>query len=124
MPESCVAHPYYALSHKPLFALQTALLVALHLTGRPCRICVSGSGDFRVSLCVSLCVSLRVPHFSVMRYFISRYVCRYVCRLLCHKPRLPPTIQHPIKHSPISLVHFLVVIVDINIRNSNAEGVA
>ena len=60
-------------------ALQTALLVALHPTGRPCRICATGGGDLRVSFTVSL----SVPHFAVIRYFISRYVCRLLCRFVC-----------------------------------------
>lgn len=60
-------------------ALLTALVAALHPTGKPCQICASGGGDLRVSFAVSL----RVPHFAVIRYFISRYVCRLLCRFVC-----------------------------------------
>ena len=48
-------------------------------TGKPYQICASGGGDLRVSFAVSL----SVPHFAVIRYFISRYVCRLLCRFVC-----------------------------------------
>nr|DAH21419.1 MAG TPA: Mitochondrial FAD-linked sulfhydryl oxidase ERV1-linked sulfhydryl oxidase, Mia40, oxidation [Bacteriophage sp.] len=44
------------------------MLLALHLTGRPCRICASGSGNFRVLQLVLL----HVLHFATMRCLYVR----------------------------------------------------
>lgn len=55
-------------------ALQTALLVALHPTGRPCRICASGGGDF---LCVVLCVILCVVCCVALRNN-ALYICALI----------------------------------------------
>lgn len=59
-----------------LSALNAALLVALHPTGRPCRICATGGGDFLcVVLCVVVCVVCCVAVCVVRRIATAFGVC-------------------------------------------------
>lgn len=60
-------------------ALLTALNAALHPTGRPCRICATGGGDFLcvvlcVACCVVLCVALRNNALSIYALIVLSFV--------------------------------------------------
>ena len=56
-------------------ALNAALNAALHPTGRPCRICATGGGDFLcVVLCVVCCVALRNNALSICALIVLSFV--------------------------------------------------
>ena len=62
-----------------LTALNAALVAALHPTGRPCRICATGGGDFLcvvvcVVCCVALCVALRNNALSICALIVLFFV--------------------------------------------------